>query len=101
MKYKLKSPIVTKNPSVNKLEVGKSYFGHMEAYYTESGPITVSELHNLHPGLFDVIDVTSIKSQIVINLTAQYVELQRHYGFSEEAMASKISQLAELICSKI
>jgi len=101
MRYKLISPIVTKNPSVNRLEVGKSYHGHLEAYYTEAGPITVAQVYNLNPELFDLIDTVSIKTQIVINLSAQYVELQKHYGFDEDNMASKISDIAERICSKI
>jgi len=101
MRYKLVSPIVTKNPSVNRLEIGKSYHGHVEAYYTEAGPITVAQVYNLNPELFDLIDTVSIKTQIVINLSAQYVELQKHYGFDEGAMANQLNLIAEKICSKI
>ena len=78
-----------------------SYFGHTEAYYTENGPITVAQVYTLNPDLFDLIDTTSIKTQIVINLSAQYVELQKYYGFDEDGMSKKISEIAEKICSKI
>jgi len=101
VKYKLKKPIHVGPSTINKLEVGLSYFGFIQVYYGEDGPITVSDLYDQWPDHFDLIDTSETKIQIVINLSAQYVELQRHYGFDEDAMADRISLIAEKICSKI
>ena len=101
MQYRLKEPLLSKAPQITKLTVGGNYSGETQVYFDADGPVTVYQIFKAYPHLFDEVDTLSTKTQIVINLTSQYVELQKHYGFSEEAMASKISELAELICSKI
>lgn len=101
MKYKLKKTIPVAAPKITELIVGLSYFGFVQAYQGLDGPVTVSELHNKYPDFFELIDTTSVKTQIMINLSNQYVDLQKHYGFDEDGMANKLGEIAEKICSKI
>jgi hypothetical protein len=101
MRYKLRKPIDIKNPVITPLTTGVSYLGSIEAYHGQDGPLTVEKLHSMWPHLFDLVDTLSIKTQIVVNLTSQYVDLQKHYGFDEIGMSEKISEISERILSKI
>jgi len=101
MRYKLKRPIESYHQVITPLVVGISYHGSVEALQRPDGPMTVEQVYRMWPHFFEVIDTLSIKTQIMINLTSQYTELQKHYGFDEIAMAEKISEIAEKILSKI
>jgi hypothetical protein len=43
----------------------------------------------------------NVYRQIVVNLTAHYPWIQEHYNLNEDAVADKIIELAQKICSKI
>lgn len=83
--------------------VGISYLGNTQVYYGQEGPVTVAEMYVNNPDMFRVIDTLEIKTQIIVNLTSQYEYLHKYYGgnLTDDAMANKISDLAEKICSKI
>ncbi len=46
-------------------------------------------------------DTESVYRQIVVNLTANYSHLQQYYNLNEDAMADKIVEIAQKICSRI
>jgi len=101
MRYILKNPNINQDFWTNKFRVGVSYSGNEQMYHDGTRIMTVAEFHLKYPGNFDLSDTLSIKTQIVVNLSAQYIDLQKHYGFDETGMAEKISEIAEKICSKI
>ena len=47
------------------------------------------------------LNTENVYRQIVVNLTAHYPYLQQYYNLNEDAMAEKIVEIAQKICSKI
>ena len=102
MRYIFKTELPEIKTFINRPVVGISYPGNTQIYFDQDGPVTVTQIHAKHPLIFEIVDTVAIKTQIVVNLSSQYDYLHKHYGnLTEDAMAQKISDLAEKICSKI
>jgi hypothetical protein len=46
-------------------------------------------------------DTENVYRQIVVNLTAHYPYFQQYYNLNEDAVAEKIIEIAQKICSRI
>lgn len=102
MRYIFKQKPTGVKTFINPVVEGVAYLGKTEIYFGQDGPVTVEQMYMENPDMFHVVDTISLKSELMVNLTKNYAYLHEYYGNpTEEAMAQKISDLAEKILSKI